>query len=212
MDTAPAQGRVAGFIIISWILISWSMSVCEMPQCISNQNEPGTAQQVPHGKHKLSLITAVSVGYSREALCLFPFSVFCSRLSCRGRGAPLKWLHLARSSFHKPKATKKIICMTSYGGEDWCRDYIFSYRKCWKGHSDGFWSFSRCGSLQMIYNLRFVWLQVSLQARAFICSRRIEQYFSRNNIVLSDSLHLWALSSRCTVICSIIKWALFRGS
>lgn len=45
-------------------------------------------------------------------------------------------------------------------------------------------------SLQMISNLRFVWLQVSLQARAFICSRGIKQYFSRNNIVLGDSLHL----------------------
>lgn len=45
-------------------------------------------------------------------------------------------------------------------------------------------------SLQMIYNLCFVWLQVSLQERAFICSRRIKQYFSHNNIVLSDSLHL----------------------
>lgn len=65
-------------------------------------------------------------------------------------------------------------------------------------------------SLQMIYNLRFVWLQVSLQARAFICSRRIKQYFSRNNVVLSDSLHLWALSSRCPVICSIIKWSIQR--
>lgn len=47
--------------------------VCEMPQCINNQNEPDTAQQFPHGKHTLSLITAASVGYSREALCLFLF-------------------------------------------------------------------------------------------------------------------------------------------
>lgn len=83
MDTTPAQGRVAGFIIISWILIRWSMSVCEMPQCIGNQNKPGTAQQVPHGKHKLSLITAVSVGYSRGPLS-FSFFFLLFRLSCRG--------------------------------------------------------------------------------------------------------------------------------
>lgn len=25
--------------------------VCEMPQCINNQNMPDMAQQVPHGKH-----------------------------------------------------------------------------------------------------------------------------------------------------------------
>ncbi len=56
--------------------------VCEMPQCINNQNKPDTAQQVPRGKHTLSLITAVSAGYSREALCLL-----CCALSCRGRGA-----------------------------------------------------------------------------------------------------------------------------
>lgn len=140
MDTTPAQGRVAGFIIISWILIRWSMSVCEMPQCISNQNKPGTAQQVPHGKHKLSLITAVSVGYSRGPLS---FSFFFLLFSAELQRAPLKWLHLVRSSFHKLKATKKNIYM--HGGEDCCRDYIFSYRKCWKGHTDGFWSFSRCG-------------------------------------------------------------------
>lgn len=104
MDTTPAQGRVAGFIIISWILIRWSMSVCEMPQCISNQNKPGTAQQVPHGKHKLSLITAVSVGYSRGPLS---FSFFFLLFSAELQRAPLKWLHLVRSSFHKLKATKK---------------------------------------------------------------------------------------------------------
>lgn len=106
MDTTPAQGRVAGFIIISWILIRWSMSVCEMPQCISNQNKPGTAQQVPHGKHKLSLITAVSVGYSRGPLS---FSFFFLLFSAELQRAPLKWLHLVRSSFHKLKATKKYI-------------------------------------------------------------------------------------------------------
>lgn len=75
--------------------------VCEMPQCIHNQNKRDMAQQVPHGKHMLSLITAVRAGYSREALCLF-----CSGLSCRGRGT-LEWLHLTRSSLHRQRRQTK---------------------------------------------------------------------------------------------------------
>lgn len=201
MDTTPVQGRVAGFIIISWILIRWSMSVSEMPQCISNQNKPGTAQQVPHGKHKPSLITAVSVGYRREALCLFSF--FFLLFSAELQRAPLKWLHLVRSSFHKPKATKnKKICTEVKTVAEITSSHIENTEKI---TLMDFGVSLVVVSLQMISNL---WLQVSLQARAFICS--IKQYFSRNNIVLSDSLHLWALSSWCMVICSIIKWSIQR--
>ncbi len=65
---------------------------------------------------------------------------------------------------------------------------------------------------QMIYHLRLVWLQETMQDEAFIYSRRIKQYFTRNNVVLGDSLHLWALSGQCMVICSVIKRAPFRGS
>lgn len=75
--------------------------VCEMPQCIHNQNKRDMAQQVPHGKHTLSLITAVCAGYSGEALCLF-----CSGLSCRGRGT-LEWLHLTRGSLHRQRRQTK---------------------------------------------------------------------------------------------------------
>lgn len=52
----------------------YQMVVCEMPQCFNRQNKPDTAQQVPHSKHTLSLITAVTAACSREALCLFVLS------------------------------------------------------------------------------------------------------------------------------------------
>lgn len=67
MDTAltqrPVVGRLA--IILSSGLIKIVIA-CEMPQCINNQNKPDTAQQVPRGKHTLSLITAVSAGATAE--------------------------------------------------------------------------------------------------------------------------------------------------
>lgn len=113
--------------------------VCEMPQCIHNQNKRDMAQQVPHGKHTLSLITAVCAGYSGEALCLF-----CSGLSCRGRGT-LEWLHLTRSSLHRQRRQTKEDAWLPYGGEDWSRDFISSYRRGWKGHGDRLWNFSLCG-------------------------------------------------------------------
>lgn len=105
MDTTPAQGRVAGFIIISWILIRWSMSVCEMPQCISNQNKPGTAQQVPHGKHKLSLITAVSVGYSSGPFVFFFFLSFVLGWAAEG---PSEMTAPREKQFPQAKSHKKI--------------------------------------------------------------------------------------------------------
>lgn len=74
---------------------------CEMLQWFHNQNKRDMAQQVPHSKHTLSLITAVWAGCSAEALCLF-----CSGLSCRGRGT-LEWLHLTRSSLHKLRRQTK---------------------------------------------------------------------------------------------------------
>lgn len=36
-----------------------------------HRSEHDTERQVPHGKHMLSLITAASVGWGEEALCLF---------------------------------------------------------------------------------------------------------------------------------------------
>lgn len=63
---------------------------CEMPQCIHNRNKRDTAQQVLHGKHTLSLITAVSTGYGkREALCLF--FVFWTELQRAGGGGGWLW-------------------------------------------------------------------------------------------------------------------------
>lgn len=82
MDAASAQRPAGEGCYQSQFRPYQMVIVCEMPQCIHNQNKPDTAQQAPRGKHTLSLITAVSAGCSREALCLF-----CSGLSCRGRGA-----------------------------------------------------------------------------------------------------------------------------
>lgn len=80
---------------------------CEMPQCIHNRNKRDTARQVLHGKHTLSLITAVSTGYGkREALCLF--FVFWTELQrAGGGGGALEWLHLTRSSLHRQRGQTK---------------------------------------------------------------------------------------------------------
>lgn len=87
--------------------------VCEMPQCINNQNKPDMAQQVPHGKHTLGLIAAVSAGYSRDGLCLVLFRAELQRAGWGGG-----WLHLSKTQFTQAEMPDKRRCMTSYAGED----------------------------------------------------------------------------------------------
>ena len=123
------------------------LSVCEMPQCINNQKEPDMAQQVPHGKHTLSLISAESAVYSRGALCLEG-----------GRGGP----HL--SSLHKQEKSHKRRCMTSWDGGEWGGDYG------WKRPQRQIVEFSLfVVSMHrvMICDLRSAWLQASVQGKGF---------------------------------------------
>lgn len=91
---------------------------CEMPQCIHNRNKRDTAQQVLHGKHTLSLITAVSTGYGkREALCLF--FVFWTELQRAGRGGGDSGMAAPHEKqFTQAERANKRRCMTSHGGQD----------------------------------------------------------------------------------------------
>lgn len=97
----PQAQRPEGFII------SIRSSSCEKRH--SDPDNPDTAQQVPHGKHMLSLITAVGAGSSREAFCLF-----CSGLNCRGRGCRPK-PHEKR--FTRARESHERGCVTSHGGQ-----------------------------------------------------------------------------------------------
>lgn len=74
MDAAPGSEASGEVCYRSQFGPYQMVIVCERPQCINNQNKPDMAQQVPHGKHTLSLITAVSAECVAERpFCLFLF-------------------------------------------------------------------------------------------------------------------------------------------
>lgn len=100
MDTAWTQRPVGRFVtVLSSGLVMWSSSVKSHSESIIGISVTWPSRF--HTVNTLSLITAVSPGYSGEALCLF-----CSELSCRGRGT-VEWLHLTRSSLHKQRRQTK---------------------------------------------------------------------------------------------------------
>lgn len=151
--------------------------VCEMPRCIDNRNKPNAAS--PHGKHTLSLITAVRAGCSREALFVFFFLFWAA------------WGGSGVEQFTQAGKAHKRGCTTSYSGEDWCGDYI-SYRRGAAMVTDC--GMSLCGfpstRAQIINNLHSVWHQPSLQGKASLSRQTTEQYFTRNDVVLGGRLRL----------------------
>lgn len=161
-----------------------------MARCVNNQNKPDAARQVPHTVNTLWALSQLWVRAGAER----PFVFFVLSWAVEGGAAAGGGGVSGMTAPHEKRFTQaekahKRRCMTSYGGEDWHRDYIFSYRRGWKDHNDGLWNSSLCGFLpRIIYNLHLVRLQESMQSKAAICSRTIKQHFPRNDIVLSDGL------------------------
>lgn len=156
MDAALTQRPVGRVAIILGLGLYHVIIACEMLQCIHNQNKHDMAQQVPRSKHTLSLITAVWAGCSAEALCLF-----CSGLSCRGRGT-LEWLHLTRSSLHKLRRQTKEDAWLPTGAKTDPEISSSLIGGAGKGMMTDCGIFL-CGFFtlhsQMIYDIHLIWLQ-----------------------------------------------------
>lgn len=176
-----------------------------MPQCIHNRNKRDTAQQVLHGKHTLSLITAVSTGYGkREALCLF--FVFWTEQQ-RAGGRRVGWEGVSgmaaphEKQFTQAERANKRRRMTSHSGEDAIsRSHLLISQKLERPQ----WQIVEFVLLPWWSMMYTQWLQGSMQGRAFVWSGEIKRCFTCNSVALSDSLHLRLLSGRYMGICCLI--------
>lgn len=176
-------------------VVSIRSSSCEKRH--SDPDNPDTAQQVPHGKHTLSLITAVGAGSSSgEAFCLFLFWAELQRAGGAGRNLTRSGLHERGS---RTKEDARLLMEVKH------RRGLLSERP-----QRQIVDFILCLCPRVQIYICSMWLHEILPGKGFVCSGRIKPCFIGNHVVLRDSLHLWALSGPRLVICSVIKRALFR--